>query len=142
MIRLARQAFGEDGQPAFVLMAEMMQLQELQALPPGVLKAVTKNGPEERETSRGLAKDLLRLYAVDLSSRSWFCRYHRCGLQECFSPLCYCAATSGGGYYGGALQVMLMMLMMIPHHTIQGGHQHGTRDHISLTMLYITFRIL
>ena len=46
MTRLARQAAGEDGRPAFVLMAEMMQLQELQ-MPVGVLKAVAKSGAEE-----------------------------------------------------------------------------------------------
>eukprot|EP00913_Durusdinium_trenchii_P017550 g16491.t1 len=47
LLKLARQVIGQDGSAAFVLMAQILQLQEIRELPPSVAKAMAKHGPEE-----------------------------------------------------------------------------------------------
>ncbi|CAL1169484.1 unnamed protein product [Cladocopium goreaui] len=47
LVRLAKQAVGEDGRAAFEVMAAMSQLQELEKMPGGVVKVLAKHGPEE-----------------------------------------------------------------------------------------------
>ncbi|CAK9072096.1 unnamed protein product, partial [Durusdinium trenchii] len=46
LLKLARQVIGQDGSAAFVLMAQILQLQEIRELPPSVAKAMAKHGPE------------------------------------------------------------------------------------------------